>query len=190
MALFWKNIFANGVCNHKTTWQKSSFIFYSQDQCNDGAEFVDAVNVSNNLQKVEQGDLLFEELLEQDIAPKIDCDQCLLIPNAFCLAESRNDPNSVRMPFDDMIETMTEKKSVCTCSDGYLPVFDDDGILSRCHDPIMATAIIGKVKYFFPKWKIDGHYLEFAFGKIMKWKLDIGEYRVKHLRQLKKIYTT
>ena len=100
---------------------------------------------------MEQEDLLFEELLEQDIAPKIDCDQCLLIPNAFCLAESRNDPNSVRMPFDDMIETMTEKKSVCTCSDGYLPVFDDDGILSRCHDPIMATAIIGKVKYFFPK---------------------------------------
>ena len=98
---------------------------------------------------MEQEDLLFEELLEQDIAPKIDCDQCLLIPNAFCLAESRNDPNSVRMPFDDMIETMTEKKSVCTCSDGYLPVFDDDGILSRCHDPIMATAIIGKV--FFSK---------------------------------------
>ena len=98
----------------------------------------------------------------------------MLIPNAFCLAESRNDPNSVRMPFDDMIETMTEKKSVCTCSDGYLPVFDDDGILSRCHDPIMATAIIGKV--FFPKMlqqrlcheKSTVHYLEFAFGKIMK----------------------
>ena len=113
-------------------------LFQSQDQCNDGAESIDAVKVSN-LQKVEQ-DLLFE----QNVAPKIDCNQCLLIPNAFCLAESRNDPNSVRMPFDDMIETMTEKKSVCTCADGYLPVFDDNGILSRCHDPIIATAIIGK----------------------------------------------
>ena len=137
-------IYANGFCNHINDMQKTLYYFFfkSQDQCNDSAELVDAVKVSH-LQKVEQ-DLQFEDLfVHQDVAPKIDCNQCLLIPNAFCLAESRNDPNSVRMPFDDMIETMTEKKSVCTCADGYLPVFDEDGILSRCHDPIMATAIIG-----------------------------------------------
>lgn len=64
------------------------------------------------------------------------------IPHAFCLAEAQNGPNLIRMEFNDMVEKM-QSKHACTCSDGYLPVYDrTDGSLVRCHDPIIATSVI------------------------------------------------
>ena len=78
--------------------------------------------------------------LEQSSAgsdAKVDCNQCQSIPKAFCLAEPSNDPNLVRMDFNDMVEKMAEKKTVCSCPDGYIPVNDGNGALMRCHDPII-----------------------------------------------------
>ena len=100
------------------------FLFW-KNQCNDGAEFQDAVKVTNfqNVDSIEQTleEENEEKYVETKVETKVDCTQCLMIRYAFCLAEPRNDPNLVRMEFDDMVEKMTKKKNVCTCSDGFIP---------------------------------------------------------------------
>ena len=77
------------------------------------------VTNSQKVDSIEQ--TLEEENEEKYVETKVDCTQCLMIRYAFCLAEPQNEPNLVRMAFDDMVEKMTEKKNVCTCSDGFIP---------------------------------------------------------------------
>ena len=103
---------------------------FLKDQCNDGSNFT--------LPR-KSAPLTNPEVLD---AAAIDCSKCVSIPHAFCLAEAQNGPNLARMDFNDMVEKM-QSEHVCTCSDGYLPVYDQiDGSLVRCHDPIIATSVI------------------------------------------------
>ena len=99
--------------------------------CNNGGNLNDAVEIQ---QKIENDPSI------------VDCSKCLEIPQAFCLASSENNPNEVRMDFNDMIEKMTSEsdKKVCSCAEGYLPIYNKtNGALIKCHDPIIKTATIG-----------------------------------------------
>lgn len=106
--------------------------------CNNGLTPIieDAIEVNYDQE------LIIDETLEKQ--SEMDCSQCLDIPHAFCLASApNNDPNKVRMDFDEMIEKMTkEEAKVCSCAEGFLPIYKD-GVLQRCHDPIIKTATIG-----------------------------------------------
>ena len=113
-----------------------------EDMCNNESLFQDTGPIIDDSVSIEAG--VVDTKITLIDTKKIDCTQCLEIPHAFCMAEPDQDPNNIRMDFDDMIEKMIQdpENQVCNCAEGYIPIYDQ-GSLIKCHDPIIKTATIG-----------------------------------------------
>ena len=39
--------------------------------------------------------------------------------------------------------TDSEANGICGCTEGFLPLMNEEGELTECHDPIMLAAVVG-----------------------------------------------
>ncbi len=123
-----------------------------QDLCNDGLSKEDVPYHSSFLVDDLSGDAVVSDAMEIGKLEglrqeKFDCKKCLKINNAQCGNASINtgeDLNTQRLDFDNMVAKMSAlSEQVCSCRQGYLPVYDAKGELEKCHDPIILTSTIG-----------------------------------------------
>ena len=72
-----------------------------EDMCNNESLFQDTGPIIDDSVSIEAG--VVDTKITLIDTKKIDCTQCLEIPHAFCMAEPDQDPNNIRMDFDEKL---------------------------------------------------------------------------------------